>query len=390
MPPRPVELYGSPPPVGNTQSYYQQSPPPPGPPPAQFGGPPAPYGGAPGYGAPGYGAPGYGAPPPVSYPTPPSPGYGAPQIINWDPNPTAKALFKAMKGWGTDEAVLIRELADKDPWQIHALNDAYRRNHNRDLGEHIASETRGWFEDGLLAIVRGPLKHDAHLLYHAMKGVGTKENVLNDVLLGRSNADIIAIKSEYKRAYNRDLIAAVKDDLSLKTERHFEIVLSATRAEDSAPVIKADIDRDVEAIYRSTEGKIGHDSLQVCSIFSLRNDNQLRAIAQEYEHKYAQRLETVIRKEFSGHMEDALLYQLWHASDKYMHQAKLLEDAMAGAGTKDHLLVSRVVRSHWDKANLANVKGAYQTRYKRSLAGRIKGETSGDYERLMIACIGER
>jgi annexin A7/11 len=88
-------------------------------------------------------------------------------------------------------------------------------------------------------------------------------------------------------------------------------------------------------------------------------------------------------------MEDALLYQLRHGLDKYMHQAQLLEDAMAGAGTKDHLLVSRVVRSHWERQNMDNVKGAYKQRYHKSLASRIKGETSGDYERLMVACIGE-
>ncbi len=88
-------------------------------------------------------------------------------------------------------------------------------------------------------------------------------------------------------------------------------------------------------------------------------------------------------------MEDALLFQLRHGEDKYMHQAKLLEDAMAGAGTKDHLLVNRVVRFHWDRANMANVRGAYESRYRTSLANRIKGETSGDYKKLLLACIGE-
>lgn len=88
-------------------------------------------------------------------------------------------------------------------------------------------------------------------------------------------------------------------------------------------------------------------------------------------------------------MEDALLYQLRHATDKYMHGAALLEDSMAGVGTTDHLLVYLVVRYHWDPAMMANIKAAFQQRYKKSLAGRIKGETSGDYERLMLACIGE-
>jgi annexin A7/11 len=88
-------------------------------------------------------------------------------------------------------------------------------------------------------------------------------------------------------------------------------------------------------------------------------------------------------------MEEALLYQLRNAADKYMHAAKLLEDSMKGMGTKDHLLVGRVVRYHWDAGYLANVKGAYQQKYGRSLASRISGETSGDYRRLMLACIGE-
>lgn len=72
-----------------------------------------------------------------------------------------------------------------------------------------------------------------------------------------------------------------------------------------------------------------------------------------------------------------------------MHAAQLFEDAMAGMGTKDELLVGRVVRYHWDRNVLANIKGAYQQRFHRSLASRIKGETSGDYGRLMVACIGE-
>lgn len=72
-----------------------------------------------------------------------------------------------------------------------------------------------------------------------------------------------------------------------------------------------------------------------------------------------------------------------------MHAANLFEEAMAGMGTKDHLLVARTIRYHWDRNYLANVKAAYQQRYRKSLANRINGEASGDYKRLMLACIGE-
>jgi annexin A7/11 len=67
----------------------------------------------------------------------------------------------------------------------------------------------------------------------------------------------------------------------------------------------------------------------------------------------------------------------------------LLENARAGAGTKDHLLVNRVVRCHCDRNHMQQVKAAYWQRFGRDLGNRILGETSGDFERLMLACIGE-
>lgn len=292
-----------------------------------------------------------------------------------------------MKGFGTDEKALIRVLSDKDPLQVAEIRQSFQSDLGRDLIKDIRSETSGYFEKGLVQLVRGPLMSDVYLLYDSMDGPGTKELVLNDVLLGRSNADLQAIKHAYRSTFSRKLEDAVKGDLSMKTERHFLMVLAANRAEDGAPVISQQVDDDVNRLYQATEGKMGTDEMTVCSILSQRNDNQIRAISHAYVKRYGKDLSKVIKSEFSGHMKDALLFQLRHAEDKYMHAAELLEDAMAGMGTKDDLLVSRVVRFHWDPNYLANVKGAYEQKYKTSLAKRIAGETSGDYEKLMLACI---
>lgn len=294
-----------------------------------------------------------------------------------------------MKGFGTDEKTLINVLSRKDPLQIDLIRSTYERTFKRRLVEDIKSETRSWFEFGLVQLARGPLLADIHNLFDAMAGPGTKEVVMNDILLSRSNADLKAIKSAYQHTFRRSLESDVKGELSLKTERHFLIVLAANRAEDSAPVNPQQVEEDVMNIYRSTEGKVGTDEILVCSILSTRNDNQIRAIAHTYRQKFNRDLDTVIQSEFSGHMKDALLFQLRHAVDKYMHAAQLLEDSMAGLGTKDHLLISRTIRFHWDRNELANVKGAYLHRYKKPLAARIRGETSGDYQKLMIACVGE-
>lgn len=292
-----------------------------------------------------------------------------------------------MKGFGTDEKALISILSNKDPLQIAVLRQAFYQAHKRDLLSDIASETSGYFEETLLAIARGPLLQDCYVLRKAMEGAGTSEEALNDVLLSRSNADMAAIKAQYQRTYRRDLETDLKSDLSMKTERHFLMVVAGTRAESSAPVIPQQIESDVLEIYKATEGKLGTDELLICQIFSSRNDAQIGAIARSYEQKYRKSLEAVIKEEFSGHMERALLHQLRSGTDRVMRDAKLLEDAMAGMGTKEQLLLNRVVRMHWDRNHMQQVKAAYRHRYHKDLGSRIKSETSGDFEKVLLACI---
>ncbi|EEA26760.1 annexin ANXC3.2 [Talaromyces marneffei ATCC 18224] len=435
-PPYPQQGYGHPPPGAPPQGGYypppQQGhyPPPGGPPPGQYGGyppgPPPPAQGYPPHGAyppPQHGAyppqhGGYGQPPPQGPPapyghppppgphgTPPAaqPGYGAPppgppaqpsfgytpgQTAPGDFKPQADSLRKAMKGFGTDEATLIRVLAPLDPLQVAALRETYTRHINRDLYKDVKSETGGYFEQGLLAVIEGPLNHDAELVREAVKGLGTKEWLLNDVLLGRSNADIREIKNAYQRKFNRSLERDVEDDLSAETKNLFKRVISATRHEESTPLNPTAIESEVKSIHGSTAGRIVNNVAEVCAIFAQSSDNELRAISHKFHERYHVELEKHIASQFSGHMKAALIHMLRTAIDPAHRDATLLEDAMAGPGTKDFMLVTRIVRLHWNKQHLDQVKKAYQHHYHRDLRERVKGEVSGDYEKLMLALLG--
>ncbi|CAD0112497.1 unnamed protein product [Aureobasidium uvarum] len=337
------------------------------------------------YGQPQYGAPAqYGSGPPA----PPSPGYVPGQVAPMDMSRQADDLRKAMKGFGTDEKALIAILAPLDPLQAAGVRQAFNQRHRRDLLKDIESETSGYFRDGLMAIARGPLEQDVLNANKAIKGFGTKESILNDVLLGRSNADLNAIKAHYHHVYHKSLESDVKSDLSMKTERLFDMVLAARRNEESSPVIPQQIEADITELYRATEGsKIGADQVSVCAIITQRSDGQLRAISQAYRQKYHRELAEVLKKNFSGHMEEALLHVLLSAEDRAKHDAQLLESAMEGMGTKDDLLVNRIVRIHWDKHRMSQARGAYRHFFQRDLADRIRGETRGDYEKLMVAIV---
>jgi annexin A7/11 len=315
-------------------------------------------------------------------------GYVPGQVAPMDMSRQADDLRKAMKGFGTDEKALIGILAPMDPLQAAGVRQAFTQRHRRDLLKDIESETSGYFRDGLMAMARGPLEQDVLNANKAIKGFGTKEAILNDVLLGRSNADINAIKAHYHHVYKKSLESDVKGDLSLKTERLFDMVLAARRNEESSPVIPQQIEADVSELYRATEGsKIGCDQVAVCAVLTQRSDGQLRAISKAYRQKYHRELAEVLKSNFSGHMEDALLYILLNAEDRAKHDAQLLEAAMSGMGTKDDLLVNRIVRIHWDKHRMSQARGAYRHFFQRELADRIRGETRGDYEKLMVATV---
>ncbi len=300
----------------------------------------------------------------------------------------AEGLRKAMKGMGTNEGELIRILANVDASQIATLRSTYNQRFMRDLAKDIEKETSGYLEMGLMALVRGPLDEDVFLLRRATQGLGTKEVLLNDILLNRSNADMNAIKEAYMRTYRTSLESDLRRDMSGKVERLFDFVLSAKRAEDSAPVVPQQIDADAAELHRATEGtKLGADHATVSQIMSSRSDGQLRAIAQAYQTRYQRSLESVLKKEFSGDMEDALLLMLARATDRAKSDAERLEQTMKGVGTKDELLVTRVVRLHWNRAHMGQVKAAYRNFYRKDLAARIKDETRGDQEKLLLALI---
>ncbi|KAF2492821.1 Annexin [Lophium mytilinum] len=366
----PPQQYGAPPP----QQYGQ------GPPPGQ----PGAYGAPP----PGqYGQPAYGAQAPYAVPTPPTFGYAPSQLPQVPSDAEVTVVEKAMKGIGTNEKELIRVLSKPDPAKMNSIRLQYSAKYKKDLITEIKRETSGYLEQGLVALVWGPLTHDAHMLYEAMKGFGTKETVLDDVLLCRSNADINAIKAEYQTIFHKTLEADLRGDLSGATEQMYMMVIGARRNEDSVPVIPQQIDQDIAELQRSLGNAINKDAVQVCQILTSRNDNQIRAIAQGYQQKFHKSLASVVKGRFSGHMEDALLLIIARGIDRAASDADQLEATMAGMGTKDKLLVDRVVRIHWNRQYMNQVEAAFKAKYKTTLINRIKGETRGDQERLLVSCV---
>ncbi|SPN99935.1 related to ANX-14 annexin XIV [Cephalotrichum gorgonifer] len=421
--PPPQGQYGQQPPP---QGQYGQQPPPQGqyPPPQQpYGQPPAGYGQYPPqqqgypaqqqgypaqqqpYGAPPpnqqwqqppgqpQGAPPYGVAPPVQ-PTPASLGYDPAQkawVQRVDTSSDVEVLRKAMKGMGCDEKSLIRVFTSPkyaNPWAMEQLVRDYNSRFIRDLAKDIESETRGDLETALLALIRGPLLNDVHILDKALNRMGTDEAAVLDVLACRSNADIRAISAEYRRIKGKDLLVEIKEDFDDTLDRFYTMVLAATRAEDAAPVIAHEIDQKVTEVQRSTEGTIGANAISVAHVFTSSNASQINALAEAYQRKYHRSLEDVIEKEFRGDMEDALLRILHTSKRRAWSDAQRLNEAVVNR--KDRLLVNRAVTLYWDRPRLDEAKVAYKQRYGVTVGRTVKAQLNGDFEDVILALLGEK
>ncbi|KAL9087552.1 MAG: hypothetical protein Q9159_003568 [Coniocarpon cinnabarinum] len=303
------------------------------------------------------------------------------------PGATAQALRSAMRGIGTNEAKLIQALASmpNDPY-VQEVHRAYHHEFKRHLVRDLESETSGDFRSAVVAVARGPVAQDAHLLYHALHRTGTTESVLDDTLLAKSTGTINSLKETYQRLYHRSLESDLKGDLSFGTEDLFMIVLYARRAEEYEPVDPNMVFGDVTTLRGVLEGKERNEKL--FATFAERSDGQLRAVSQAYQSQTGRTLRKAVERKYSGHMENALLRILACAEDRAKADADALEDPMKGPGTREAKLTNRLVRIHWDPQHLDQVKKAYRHYYRRDLKERIRGETSGDYRDMLMALCG--
>jgi annexin A7/11 len=108
------------------------------------------------------------------------------------------------------------------------LRKAYEAQTGESLVHVVTKDTGGWLEFGLRGLVLGPLAFDVWLVHHAGHGVTANEDLLTEVLVGRTNEDLEMLKFEYRREFGKDLAHVVRAELHHHTRQMFNMVLAVT------------------------------------------------------------------------------------------------------------------------------------------------------------------
>jgi hypothetical protein len=293
----------------------------------------------------------------------------------------AEDLRKAMKGFGTDEAALIKICANRTNTQRQQIKVAYKSAFGRDLIADLKSELHGKFEDAMIALFADPIEYDADELRAGMKGLGTNEDTLIEIISSRPPHILKAVKAKYQEKYKRDLETDVKKETSGTLQHLLISLLQCNRSTNPNPD-QARCATIAQEIYQAGEAKMGTDESVFNKYFCSLSPMELACVAQQYHKASGHTILEAIDKEFSGDSKKALRTIVYATLSPSEYFATRVHDAIKGWGTNDHLLIRILITR--DEIDMPQIKQYYKQLFGKDMVEAVKSDISGDYQKLMI------
>uniref|UniRef100_A0A8C5M462 Annexin n=1 Tax=Leptobrachium leishanense TaxID=445787 RepID=A0A8C5M462_9ANUR len=288
---------------------------------------------------------------------------------NFNAAEDVQKLRKAMKGTGTDEDAIIDVLVNRSLAQRQEIKSAYKTTVGKDLEDDLKSELSGNFENVVVGLLTPITLYDVQELKKAMKGAGTDEGCLIEILASRSADEIKNINITYRLKYGKSLEDDICSDTSFMFQRVL-VSLSAGGRDQGKHVDDSLAKQDAKDLYEAGEKKWGTDEVKFLTILCTRNRNHMLKVFDEYKKVAKKDIEASIKSEMSGHFEDALLAIVKCTRSRPAYFAERLYKSMKGLGTDDSTLI-RVMVSRCE-IDMLEIRSEFKKAYGKSLHSFIK------------------
>ena len=294
----------------------------------------------------------------------------------------AQVILRALEGSKTDDDKLIDIAGKRTHKERLKIRQAYKSMFGKDLMSDLKSDLNGNYKTTMLALFTDPVEYDADSLYKAMKGLGTDEDTLIEILSSRPGWYINRIKKVYKEKYKKDLEEDIVGDTSNNFRKLLVSLLQCKRSRNERPD-KDQCEKLAKELYNAGEKKLGTDEPVFNKIFALSSPQELIYIAREYNKLTGNTLVTAIDNEFSGDIKKLLKTVLYVLISPSEYFATRIRDAIKGLGTKETILTRvMVTRAEID---LPKIKQYYEKLYGKNMLEDIKDDVSGNYKKLLVA-----
>ncbi|XP_023305506.2 annexin B10-like [Lucilia cuprina] len=222
---------------------------------------------------------------------------------------------------------------------------------------------------------------DVAALRAAMKGFGTDEQAIIDILTARSNAQRQVIKENFLREYGRDLIEDLKSELGGK----FEDVIIA--------LMLTPVEYLCKQLHKAMAG-LGTNESTLVEILCTKSNEEMAEIVKCYENMYDRPLAEHMCSETSGHFRRLLTLIVTGVRDpagtvdteKAREQAEALYNAGEAKLGTDEEVFNRIM-AHGSFAQLRLVFEEYKNVSGQTIEQAIKHEMSGELHEAMMAIV---
>ena len=271
--------------------------------------------------------------------------------------------------------------------ELLSLRQSYISKFGRDLIDDIENYTKGDLRTILSSLYKDPVEFDTDLLYKAMKGIGTNDDILIEVISFRNFSRLQKIKQKFQEKYGKDLISEIKSETSGDYRTTLVSLLEKERNNNHNPDINNCI-KIAEELYGAGEGKFGTNESIFVKYFTTLSREEMVTVGKEYHKKYNKNIVKVVESETDGDLQKlfkAILFGLVSPSEYFARQINF---AVQGVGTSDEHLI-RIIVSRRDE-DIKMIKKYYKKLFGKNLVDVIKEETSGNYQKVLLALIGEK
>jgi len=236
----------------------------------------------------------------------------------------------------------------------------------------------------------------ANFWYH---GDHSRRELLIESLMGRTNSEIRAIKDGFSdKKYSDSLTKCMKQELKEDKFKKAVLLVLEERRMEERPGYSLDrflVEEDVRELHKSVRAEKGGETAMI-NIIVLRSDSHLREVLRVYEVSYRANFAREMLRKSTNLVGELLAHILNGVINKPVRDALLLQHALT-LTKSDHLrtelLISRLVRCHWDRPHMEAVKREFRARYGRELQGAVAEGTKGAVgefcEQLCVARVGD-
>uniref|UniRef100_A0A674N7F1 Annexin n=1 Tax=Takifugu rubripes TaxID=31033 RepID=A0A674N7F1_TAKRU len=304
---------------------------------------------------------------------------------NFSASGDAAVLDKAIKVKGVDEKTIIDILVKRSNEQRQQIKEAYQQSSGKPLEAALKNALKGDLEDVVLALLKTPAQYDAQQLKLAMKGIGTDEDTLIEILASRNNRELLDIKKAYKEDYKKDL----EDDVRSDTSGDFRaVLLEILKASRTEVVCDQLIDSDARALYEAGEGRKGKDCAMFIEILATRSFPHLRqGLLDPSPAQQPLLLSSATQMLFYSFILHFFPHIVKCTGSRPAFFAEKLNASMKGKGTRKNIL-TRIMVSR-SEIDMKQIKEEYKKNYGKSLYMDILDDTKGDYEKILLALCGD-